>query len=136
MNDTNKGNNMTTTHADPKVLDNDNVLACMRDYWLQQHSQIVRDAKAQQLAKVRDEFCTAFGVTKEEDSDGEGGGSVQLNFPVGWTIEQAEQFAWHCLDLSLAEVYHGPGRYFSRADIGEHVDDGHPMIYVYWGLDI
>ena len=130
----------TDTKADPRDLCNPNtlkpaVMDVMRKHWMDCHAHIVRDAKAEQLRLVREEWCRAYGVEKDEQSDDEGGGSITLVFPKGWTEDQATTFASDCLDMALHSSYGGAGRYFQDSGIGTN-DDGIVSIGVRWGLDI
>jgi hypothetical protein len=115
---------------------NTEALDAMRQYWGRQRDYILDEAKAKIRDEIRGEFCKAFGVKREEESDGEGGGSVQLHFPVDWTEDDAVRFAEDCLALDLSNRDGGPGRYFQQVDIAEYVDDDHIGIYIRWGLDI
>jgi hypothetical protein len=133
-------NTMSTQelHVSPKFFDgvvNLDAIDSMRDHLKQQHEDIVREAKAAQLKAVREEFCNMFGVVAEETKDDEGGGSISLRFPLGWNEDQATEFALHCMDLDLSNIYRGPGKFFQNAGIATH-SDGYPMISVEWGLDI
>jgi len=128
---------MTNT-INPQILDGKgaaSVAEVLRKDWMKRHAQVVIDAKAAQLQAVRDEACKAFGVICDESKDDEGGGSITLQFPKGWTEEQAERFAENYLDLDLSYRYGGPGRYFQSGGVGTS-DSGVIFLGMRWGLDI
>jgi hypothetical protein len=131
---------MNTTQnnlCSPKFLDGNPAPAIdvMRKHWERERAGILNDARAKVRAEVRNEFCDAFGVEKDESSDDEGGGSITLKFPEGWTEEQAESFAENCLDLDLSYRDGGPGRYFQQGGVGTS-DEGIIFLGMRWGLDI
>lgn len=131
---------MTTQNitVSPKFFDEDHTsaVAIMRRHFEDRHAEIVNEAKRALREKVRGEWCAMFGVEREERSDDEGGGSVSLTFPKGWTEDQATAFASQCLDLDLSRHYGGPGRYFQDGGVGTNPDTGMVHLSMRWGLDI
>lgn len=130
---------MTTQNlkVSPTFFDKDrtSVIAIMRRHFEDQHAEILNEAKRALREAVRTEWCAMFEVEREERSDDEGGGSVSLTFPAGWTEDQATWFASQCLDLDLSTRYGGPGRYFQDGGVGTN-DDGIVTLGMRWGLDI
>ena len=122
-------------HVVPQIVESNHVIAVMRQHLMEEHAQIVRDAKKTQLAKVRDEFCMAFGVEKAESTDDEGGGSITLRFPLGWNEDQAETFAANCLDLDLSHRDGGAGQYFQCGGVSTD-NTGIVWLGMSWGFDI
>lgn len=122
----------------PRFFDNDNMEAVtiMRRHLESQHAYIMTEAKAKLREAVRTRFCEMFGVKREEQRDDEGGGSIGLEFPEGWTEDQATAFAEQCLDMDCSYRYGGPGRYFQSGGIWTNPNTNRVAISMYWGLDI
>lgn len=115
---------------------NADVIKTMRAHFETVHAGIMLDAKAVLRDKVREEFCEAFNVAREERTDDDGGGSVSLTFPPDWTEDQATRFASDFLDLDLGSSYRGPGAYFQNSRISRLNATGEVFIGISWGLDI
>lgn len=129
---------MTTRNiVSPKFFDVDHTsaIAVVRESLEQKHVHHLMEAKAAIREAVRAEFCEMFGVERTERPNDDGGGSIILRFPKGWTEDQATAFATDCLDIDCSYRYGGPGRYFQSGGVGTG-DDGTVVLNMFWGMDI
>lgn len=125
----------TPARIGPAILSHAHVLDHLRQGWEAEHAHILTEAKAQLREAVRSEFCRAFNVVRDENRDDDGGGSITLRFPEGWTEDEATEFAERCLDIDCSYHYGGPGRYFQSGGVGTNTD-GTVTLSMRWGLDI
>jgi len=113
-----------------------NITSLMTAEFKKRHAHILREAEQQVAQAVMVEWTKLCGIKADQYDDEEGGGWLSLQFPEGWTVDDAEKFVSVALgEVALRSYSGGAGKPFCQYAVGP-IEGGGLVLSWRYGMDI